>query len=63
MGTLGTQSMIRIAVDGAKAKATELQRIYTEPYRRIRDVKQGPDGWLYLVTNAPGGAIIRLERE
>lgn len=29
--------------------------------QRIRDVKQGPDGALYLTTDEPRGAILRLE--
>lgn len=31
---------------------------------RIRDVRQGPDGWIYLLTDEqrPDGAILRLER-
>jgi glucose/arabinose dehydrogenase len=28
--------------------------------QRIRAVKQGPDGWIYLLTD--GGQLIRLER-
>jgi glucose/arabinose dehydrogenase len=29
---------------------------------RIRDVRQGPDGWLYLLTDSDDGKVIRLER-
>ena len=29
---------------------------------RIRDVRQGPDGWLYLLTDSSNGRILRLER-
>jgi glucose/arabinose dehydrogenase len=30
---------------------------------RIRDVRQGPDGWLYVLTdNDSDGRILRLER-
>jgi len=29
---------------------------------RIRDVRQGPDGWLYILTDASDGRLIRLER-
>ena len=29
--------------------------------QRIRDVKQGPDGFLYLTTDEPRGAILRIE--
>ncbi|WP_284414427.1 PQQ-dependent sugar dehydrogenase [Acidovorax sp. SUPP3334] len=29
---------------------------------RIRDVRQGPDGWLYLLTDGPQGRLLRLTR-
>jgi glucose/arabinose dehydrogenase len=29
---------------------------------RIRDVRQGPDGWLYVLTDNEDGQIWRLER-
>ena len=38
---------------------------FTEPAdlkERIRDVRQGPDGWLYLLTDSPSGRILRIER-
>jgi len=28
---------------------------------RIRDVRQGPDGWLYLLTDSPQGKLLRLK--
>ncbi|MFN8937356.1 MAG: PQQ-dependent sugar dehydrogenase, partial [Pseudomonadota bacterium] len=30
--------------------------------QRIRDVRQGPDGWLSLLTDSNDGQIVRLER-
>ncbi|WP_404299280.1 PQQ-dependent sugar dehydrogenase [Alicycliphilus denitrificans] len=29
---------------------------------RIRDVRQGPDGWLYLLTDSPDGQLLRLRQ-
>lgn len=29
--------------------------------QRIRDVRQGPDGDLYLLTDADDGAVLRIE--
>jgi glucose/arabinose dehydrogenase len=29
--------------------------------QRIRDVKQGPDGLLYLTTDEAAGAVLRIE--
>lgn len=41
----------------------ELQRetLLTELHQRIRDVAQGPDGFIYLLTEEDNGAVIRLE--
>ncbi len=30
--------------------------------KRIRDVRQGPDGWVYLLTDASNGEILRISR-
>ncbi|WP_310734551.1 PQQ-dependent sugar dehydrogenase [Azohydromonas caseinilytica] len=30
--------------------------------RRLRDVRQGPDGWLYLLTDEDAGQILRVQR-
>lgn len=44
-------------------KMWELQRetIATELHQRIRDVSQGPDGFIYLLTEEEDGAVIRIE--
>jgi len=36
------------------------QRLLTERRERIRDVRPGPDGWLYLLTDAPDRRLLRL---
>ena len=41
---------------GARAGA-----LLKERGERIRDVRQGPDGFLYLLTDEDEGALIRLE--
>ena len=35
--------------------------LLTELRQRIRDVKQGPDGLLYVLTEANEAALLRLE--
>jgi glucose/arabinose dehydrogenase len=44
-------------------KMEELRResLLTEFHQRIRDVRQGPDGYLYLLTEEEDGALIRIE--
>jgi glucose/arabinose dehydrogenase len=50
---------VRLTLDGRRI--TEEQRLLTDMGRRIRDVRQGPDGWLYLLTDGNDGQVIRLE--
>ena len=44
-------------------KMQELRResLLTELHQRIRDVRQGPDGLLYLITDSDPGAVLRIE--
>jgi glucose/arabinose dehydrogenase len=37
------------------------EALLLELRQRIRDVKQGPDGYLYLTTDMPEGAVLRIE--
>ena len=56
----GTGHIERILIND---KREELRResLLTELHQRIRDVKQGPDGLLYVVTDQAQGAILRIE--
>jgi glucose/arabinose dehydrogenase len=60
LGTLRAQVLIRLTLDGRKVTAEE--RLLPNFGQRIRDVRQGPDGWLYLLTDGNDGQIVRLER-
>ena len=44
-------------------KLQELRRetLLTELHQRIRDVRQGPDGNIYVLTDEDDGALLRLE--
>jgi glucose/arabinose dehydrogenase len=44
-------------------KMEELRResLLTELRQRIRDVRQGPDGYLYVLTDEKEGAVLRIE--
>ena len=37
------------------------ETMFTELGQRIRDVKQGPDGFLYVTTDMQDGAVLRIE--
>jgi aldose sugar dehydrogenase len=56
----GTGHLERIVMTG---KAEELRRetMLTELHQRLRDVRQGPDGLLYLLTDEDEGAVLRIE--
>jgi glucose/arabinose dehydrogenase len=44
-------------------KLEELRResLLTDLHQRIRDVRQGPDGRLYVITDEDNGAVLRIE--
>ena len=52
------QELIRLQFDGDKVVHEE--RLLGELNKRIRDVRQGPDGALYLLTDANNGRILRI---
>jgi glucose/arabinose dehydrogenase len=37
------------------------ESLITDLHQRIRDVRQGPDGFLYLLTDEDAGAVLRIE--
>jgi glucose/arabinose dehydrogenase len=45
----------------AKGMPMLRENLLTETKQRIRDVRQGPDGLLYLLTDETRGALLRLE--
>ncbi len=59
VGSLKFRHLVRLELDGARVVAQE--RLLENAFGRIRDVRQGPDGLLYLLTDESDGAIIRLE--
>jgi aldose sugar dehydrogenase len=59
VGALVAQSVVRVSLDGEQVTGEE--RI--ELGARIRDVRQGPDGAVYVVTDEADGRILRLSPE
>ena len=57
-GALKFQLLSRLAIENGKPVKEE--RLMREFNWRIRDVRQGPDGALYLLTDEAGGRILRL---
>jgi glucose/arabinose dehydrogenase len=60
IGALSGQALVRLELDGRKVVSEE--RLLQSLGERIRDVRQGPDGWLYLLTDNDNGRILRIER-
>jgi glucose/arabinose dehydrogenase len=58
VGALVTQLVVRLELDGEKVVNEE--RILQGIRERIRDVRQGPDGALYVVTDNSAGRILRV---
>jgi aldose sugar dehydrogenase len=59
VGALRGQALVRLTLDGRKVVAEE--RLLADLRQRIRDVRQGPDGWLYVVTDGGDGQVLRLQ--
>jgi aldose sugar dehydrogenase len=60
IGALRGSHLARLELDGRNVVKEE--QLLGERNERIRDVRQGPDGWLYVLTDSPDGQILRLER-
>ncbi len=58
-GALSNHALFRIELDGDRYLGEERLLIDRLPF--IRDVRQGPDGLLYLVTYSDDGGLYRLE--
>jgi glucose/arabinose dehydrogenase len=58
-GMRGT--MLQRIVLNAKGLPVTRETMLTDLKQRIRDIKQGPDGLIYLLTDETHGAILRLE--
>ncbi len=59
VGALAGQRLVRLELDGETIKHEE--RLLGELGERIRDVRAGPDGLLYVLTDSSSGRILRLE--
>ncbi|MGD1879241.1 MAG: PQQ-dependent sugar dehydrogenase [Kiloniellaceae bacterium] len=59
VGALAGRHLRRLELDGNTV--TEQEQLLTDLSDRIRDVRAGPDGALYLLTDSPRGSLLRLE--
>lgn len=58
VGALAGEIVSRLTLDGTRI-ATE-ERMLNNLQERIRDVRQAPDGFIYLLTDSPQGRLLRL---
>ena len=58
VGSLKFQRLERLTIRSGKVTASE--QVLTRLGQRVRDVRQGPDGWLYLLTDAQDGQLLRV---
>jgi len=56
----GTGQLVRIKFD-ERGEEIRQESLLTDLRQRIRDVKQGPDGRLYLLTDEDDGLLLRIE--
>lgn len=58
VGGLRVQSLVRLVMDGDKVVGEE--RLLTDRKERIRDVVEGPDGAIYLLTDDVDGKLLKV---
>jgi glucose/arabinose dehydrogenase len=59
LGALRGQALIRVHLDGERVAGDEF--MLRGHVSRVRDVRVGPDGFVYLLTDLSNGALLRLE--
>ncbi len=56
IGGLAGQALVRVELNGTKA--TEVERL--KWFQRVREVEQGPDGYLWVLEDLDGGRLLKL---
>jgi glucose/arabinose dehydrogenase len=58
IGALSSEALVRLVVEGDRVVGEE--RLLTDRRARIREVVQGPEGALYLLTDETNGKVLKL---
>jgi len=58
IGSMKPGALVRLEMSGGRV--TKEERYLGELNKRIRDVQQGPDGLLYVITDENNGEILRV---
>ncbi len=59
VGSLKFQYLVRLVMDGDRVVREE--KLLPKLAQRVRDVRQGPDGFIYLLTDDRDGQLLRLK--
>ena len=60
VGGLRSQQLVRLELDGNRVVHEE-RLLRGDLRERVRDVEQGPDGYIYLLTDEDDGRLLRIE--
>jgi len=59
VGALKSRMLERLSVQDGRI--TQRHLLLPQLGQRVRDVRQGPDGWLYLLTDERNGQLMRVQ--
>ena len=60
IGSMKDRMLVRLVLENDRVKGEE--HLLRDRGKRVRDVRQGPDGALYLVTDESDGEVWKLSR-
>jgi aldose sugar dehydrogenase len=60
IGGLASQALVRVEIKNDRVTGEERLLTDMQPRERIRDVRQGPDGALYVITDNDKGRVLKL---
>jgi len=60
VGGHATYDLVRLSLDGNRVVGEERLLIDMQPRPRVRDVRQGPDGALYVLVDSTAGKLLKL---
>jgi len=60
VGGHGTYDLVRLSLDGEKVTGEERLLTDMQPKPRVRDVRQGPEGALYVLVDSTAGKLLKL---